>query len=76
ELDFDVIGREHGVDFIAYFGDELRALEPLQRDGIVRRAAPGLVVTDTGRFLLRNVCAVFDRNLRQDGAPAGYSRAI
>lgn len=76
ELDFDAIGREHGVDFIAYFGDELRALEPLQRDGIVRRAAPGLVVTDTGRFLLRNVCAVFDRNLRQDGAPAGYSRAI
>lgn len=76
ELRFADIGREHGIDFASFFAGELRALESFQKDGIVRRTESGLVVTGTGRFLLRNVCAVFDRHLHRDGAPAGYSRAI
>lgn len=73
-LDFAAIGRGHGIDFREYFAPELERLQACVQDGLLELSDTGVRVTATGRFLLRSLCAVFDRHLR--GAPGAFSRAI
>jgi oxygen-independent coproporphyrinogen-3 oxidase len=65
------------IDFDGYFAAELEALKPLQADGLVQITSDGVLVTHTGRLLLRNIAMVFDRYLRepQHGRPL-YSRTV
>jgi oxygen-independent coproporphyrinogen III oxidase len=57
-----------------YFAGELTALEPMRDDGVVEIAADRIRITERGRPLMRNVCAVFDRYL--DAGPGRHSRAV
>ncbi|HEV2285258.1 MAG TPA: hypothetical protein VGR80_04375, partial [Steroidobacteraceae bacterium] len=79
EIDTAQIAADCGIDFEAYFADELRRLEPLAADGLVRFAAGKIVATPAGRLLLRNVAMCFDRYLAvPPGAadPVPLSRAV
>jgi oxygen-independent coproporphyrinogen-3 oxidase len=49
------------IDFDGYFAAELEVLKPLEADGLVQITAAGVLVTQTGRLLLRNIAMVFDR---------------
>jgi oxygen-independent coproporphyrinogen-3 oxidase len=53
------------IDFDGYFAAELEALRPLEADGLVEITTDGVLVTHTGRLLLRNIAMVFDRYLRE-----------
>ena len=76
-LDFATIEQAHSIRFTDRFADELRALEPLQANGLVERHATRLEVTALGWFFVRSIASVFDGYLRR-GAPAAtdYSRAV
>jgi len=76
-LDFDTVGRRHGIEFREYFRDALARLEPLQADGLVILADTGLQATARGRLLLRIIAMCFDRYLTtgRDAAPV-YSRTV
>lgn len=67
----------YDIDFSRYFGDELRRLEPLAADGLVRTAPGEIAATEVGRLLLRNIAMCFDRYLAlpQQQTPA-LSRAV
>jgi oxygen-independent coproporphyrinogen-3 oxidase len=76
-VDFSSLSRQLGCDLERYFAVELRRLEPLAADGLIERREHEIVVTDTGRLLIRNVAMVFDAYLQQPaGAAAAYSRTI
>jgi len=64
------------VDFRKYFAAELADLQRLERDGLVELSADWIVVTPKGRLLVRAVCMVFDRYLREREARAAYSKII
>jgi len=64
------------VDFERSFAEELRDLKALARDGLVEVDPEWIVVTPKGRLLVRLVCMVFDRYLRQRQARAAYSKVI
>jgi oxygen-independent coproporphyrinogen-3 oxidase len=64
------------VDFASYFAPELRDLKALARDGLVELTPDWIVVTPKGRLLVRVVCMVFDRYLRERQARAAYSKVI
>jgi oxygen-independent coproporphyrinogen-3 oxidase len=66
----------HLVDFRKYFAPELEALRRLEADGLVERRDDWILVTAKGRLLVRVVCAVFDRYLREREARAQYSKVI
>jgi oxygen-independent coproporphyrinogen-3 oxidase len=56
------------------FAEELSALAPMARDGLVELKGSRVHITDTGQPLMRTVCAVFDRYL---GTGKGrHSRAV
>jgi oxygen-independent coproporphyrinogen-3 oxidase len=77
ELNFAAIKREQGIDFDAYFADELATLRTLELDGLVRFAPDGdraLAVTELGWLLVRAVAMVFDRHLQSGRQRARFSQ--
>jgi oxygen-independent coproporphyrinogen-3 oxidase len=66
----------HLIDFKRYFAPELNDLRRLQGEGLVELNDDWIVVTAKGRLLVRVVCAVFDRYLRERATRAQYSKVI
>ena len=66
----------HLVDFASYFAAELHDLRRLQADGLVELSPDWIVVTAKGRLLVRAICMVFDRHLRERTTRASYSKVI
>lgn len=75
-LSMEAVGRAHGIDFETYFRQELKELKQFARDGLVELRDGRIVVTSLGRFLVRNICMVFDRYLREREQRARYSKVI
>jgi len=69
-LDFSAMSQKLGVNFEQHFAKELATLAPYETDGLVKRNATGLEVTDAGRLFIRNIAMCFDNTL----APAGERR--
>jgi oxygen-independent coproporphyrinogen-3 oxidase len=66
----------HLIDFDRYFATELRDLGRLAADGLVEMEGDWIQVTPAGRLLVRAVCAVFDRYLRETEERSRYSRVM
>jgi oxygen-independent coproporphyrinogen-3 oxidase len=64
------------VNFSDYFSGELEDLRRLEEDGLVELQPDWIVVTSKGRLLVRVVCMVFDRYLREHRQRQSYSRVI
>ncbi len=64
------------VDFRRAFAPELRELKKLADDGLLELDDDWIVVTPKGRLLVRAICMLFDRNLRQAQERARYSKVI
>jgi oxygen-independent coproporphyrinogen-3 oxidase len=74
-LNYAAMSQRLGIDFRAHFEREIDSLADFEADGLVRRSAAGLEVTDTGRLFIRNIAMSFDNTL----APVGerkHSRTI
>jgi oxygen-independent coproporphyrinogen-3 oxidase len=66
----------HLIDFRSYFARELKELRRLREEGLVEIGDDWISVTPAGRLLVRVVCMVFDRYLREAQAHATYSRVM
>jgi oxygen-independent coproporphyrinogen-3 oxidase len=66
----------HLLDFDEYFAAELEDLRRLEEDGLVELEGDWIHVTPRGRLLVRAVCMVFDKYLRQAQQRAQYSRVM
>jgi oxygen-independent coproporphyrinogen-3 oxidase len=76
ELRLAELRRSHGLDFPTDFATEWKELEAMEADGLLRLETDALRVTPRGRLLIRNICMVFDRRLREDRERRIYSRVI
>jgi oxygen-independent coproporphyrinogen-3 oxidase len=60
------IEKQFNIDFRDYFAQELEELQVMADDGLIAFDAAGNIeVQPAGRLLIRNVCMVFDKYLRQ-----------
>ncbi|HEV8260126.1 MAG TPA: oxygen-independent coproporphyrinogen III oxidase [Burkholderiales bacterium] len=75
-LAIESIESSYLVDFANYFSSELEDLRRLEEDGLVELQPDWIVVTPKGRLLVRAVCMVFDRYLREHRQRESYSRVI
>lgn len=76
QLSKESIAIAHLIDFDRYFAAEMEQLERLVDDGLVELEDDWIHVTPRGRLLVRAVCMVFDRYLRQSEQRARYSRVM
>jgi len=63
-------------NFDTYFAPEVAGLAPMQADGLVRDGDDAIRVLAPGRLLIRNICMLFDRYLRDEPRPDRFSKAI
>jgi oxygen-independent coproporphyrinogen-3 oxidase len=73
-LSFETLSEETGVNLREYLAEEIEALEPLERDGLLERTWEGFEVTPAGRLLVRNIAMTFDPYLVE--SRARYSRTV
>lgn len=74
-LKFAAIERQYDLHFQDYFAIELAELADMQVDGLLTLNETGIQVLPAGRLLIRNICMVFDRYLREQ-ASKRFSRVI
>ncbi|MCB1669103.1 MAG: oxygen-independent coproporphyrinogen III oxidase [Porticoccaceae bacterium] len=76
ELDIPRIEQQYGIDFPSYFGEEITALQPMVKDGLVDVETTFIRVTPAGRILIRRICMVFDAYLKKPTTEIRYSKII
>jgi oxygen-independent coproporphyrinogen-3 oxidase len=76
QLNFADIAKQFNLNFADYFAQELSDLVNMAKDGLLSLDADGLVVTPRGRFLIRNICMVFDVSLRAANTQTRFSKVI
>ncbi len=75
-LSVESIELSYLLDFKAYFARELEDLAPLAKEGLVDVGPDWITVTPRGRLMVRAICMVFDRYLRDAKRSASYSKVI
>jgi len=77
-IDIAAIEHRYGIDFVAYFSEEIERLSDLVEDGLATVDERSIRATSRGRLLLRIIAMCFDRYLNEalPGAAPRYSRAI
>lgn len=66
-MDMKKVETEFKINFAEYFATELKDLAQMEQDGLVKCTDTRIDVSPGGKFLIRNVCMVFDRYLREAG---------
>lgn len=74
-LDKGSVGQAHGIDFDDYFATELKELDGMQQDGLLVLEPAAIHVQPAGKLLIRNICMVFDRYLREKSQQS-FSKVI
>ena len=64
--DKQAVATKYSINFDDYFAVERGVLEQLAKDGLITFDETAIRVQPAGRFLIRNLCMVFDKYLRQD----------
>jgi oxygen-independent coproporphyrinogen III oxidase len=78
-IDTALIEQRHHIEFEAYFHDALQQLQAHVADGLVRVETGRIVVTATGRLLLRSIAMCFDAYLsapRTGSDPPSFSKVV
>lgn len=76
ELDYQTVESKYNLNFKDYFAAELVELASIAELGLVEISANQFIVTNKGRFLIRNVAKIFDKYLRQSQDSKRYSKVI
>jgi oxygen-independent coproporphyrinogen-3 oxidase len=80
ELSLRSLEQAYPITFGAYFAPELEQLRELAGLGLVTLDDDWISVTLKGRMLIRNICMVFDRHLREarrlQSNPQRYSNTL
>lgn len=64
QLNFSHIEQQFNITFTDYFAVELKELQGMQQDGLLSVSADSIEVQAAGKLLIRNICMVFDRYMR------------
>ncbi len=76
KLDFQAIENSFKINFSEHFAVELKELSTMADDDLLRLESDKIIVTATGRLLIRNICRVFDAYHRNQIGQQAFSKAI
>jgi len=75
-LDIKAVEQRWELNFSDYFAAELEILSSMQDDDLVSIGTDSIDVQPKGRFLIRNICMVFDIYMKQKAANNRFSKVI
>lgn len=75
-LDFSAVEGAWDIEFADYFSAAMPRLSPMQEDGLLTLDDQGIRVLPKGRFLIRNICMVFDAYRGTEEQTSNFSKVI
>ena len=75
-LDIQALEKNRGIRFSSYFDVEQAELRRMGNDGLLAQDGSRITILPAGRLLVRNICMVFDRYLRDTDGSRRFSRVI
>jgi len=75
-LDIAAVEERFRIRFKDYFAAERTPLQAMQQDGLLVLDDRAIRVLSAGRLLIRNICMVFDRYLKERRENQAFSRVI
>jgi oxygen-independent coproporphyrinogen-3 oxidase len=75
-LDILELEKKWRFSFASNFTDEIRELEQMEKDGLLKLDENSLQVQPAGRLLVRNICMVFDRYQDESRSDKTFSKVI
>jgi len=75
-LDIQALEKNRGIRFSSYFDVEQDELRRMENDGLLAQDVSRITILPAGRLLVRNICMVFDRYLRDTDGSRRFSRVI
>jgi oxygen-independent coproporphyrinogen-3 oxidase len=75
-LDLKALEEKWHFEYKLHFQKELEDLQVMQADGLLSIQDDILTVQPAGRLLVRNICMVFDKYLRDNQARVRFSKVI
>lgn len=76
ELNYDKFNTLFDLSFRDYFKLELERLEDFYKDKLIIQKKDSLVVTESGKLLIRNICMIFDRYITENQSARQFSKTI
>ncbi len=76
ELQFKTFENKYEINFKNYFSKNLEMVKQFVPDNLVITNDDGIVVTEMGRLLIRNIAMCFDAFLEDDKGKVRYSRTV
>jgi oxygen-independent coproporphyrinogen III oxidase len=76
QIEYQKIEDLFRIDFKNYFSNELELLNDMQKDGLLILNEGSIEVLPVGRFLIRNICSVFDNYLDKTDSVKSFSKMI
>ncbi len=76
QVEFRKIEDLFKIDFEDYFSEELKILREIEKDALLKISNDFIEVLPTGRFLIRNICSVFDVYHDQENSKSNFSKMI
>lgn len=73
-IQFAQIENDFDIDFHTYFADELDAMVPLEKDGLLTLEAGALQVTPLGWYFVRGIAMFFDSYLQPENNKPGFPK--
>lgn len=74
KLDVAAFDRKHGIHFWRYFEHAWPMLTNMAAEGLIELNQHSIKVTPTGRFLIRNLCMIFDAYVTSQ--TSGFSKTL
>jgi oxygen-independent coproporphyrinogen-3 oxidase len=75
-LDFSVIEASYTIDVNDYFASELEEFADMEADGLLSISDEEIKVSPKGKFLIRNICRVFDKHSNNEAQEIRFSKTI
>ena len=76
QVDFESIESAHLLNFKDSFAQELRQLQPMTEQGLVRLTGQAIEVTALGWYFVRAIAMVFDRYVQSDQQRSHFSKIL
>jgi oxygen-independent coproporphyrinogen III oxidase len=76
QLEYSEIESLFKIDFKDYFSNEIQELDVMQKDELLILKDDSIDILPAGRFLIRNICSVFDIYLDKENGNNSFSKMI
>ena len=76
KINFQIIKIKFNINFKTYFEKEINKLQIFEKDKLIIIKKNSIIINLKGRFLIRNICSIFDKYHKNIYTKITHSKSI